>query len=86
LEKILQPLPSEKNLLEKAHNTAEKTISGMGHRIGCVIKCWDGKEFLGVTKISWSTAGRPKYATIRHMIIAPSFRFLVRFKNDRLFY
>ena len=47
----------EKNLLEKAHNTAEKTISGMGHRIGCVIKCWDGKEFLGVTNIRSRTIG-----------------------------
>lgn len=47
----------ELKLLRKARIVAERTVSGLGHQIGCVIKCKNGDEFLGATNIRSRTIG-----------------------------
>lgn len=41
----------ELRLLRKARLAARGTFSDLGHRVGCVIGCKNGDEFLGATNI-----------------------------------
>lgn len=47
----------ENSLLTKAREAARKSSSDQGHRIGCLIRCRDGREFLGATNIRSRTIG-----------------------------
>lgn len=47
----------EVQLLEKAREAADHSISDLGHKIGCVIKCQNGKEYIGATNIRSRTIG-----------------------------
>lgn len=47
----------EVELLKKTKKVAEKTVSDIGHKVGCVIRCKDGEEFVGATNIRSRTIG-----------------------------
>lgn len=47
----------ETRLLKKAQEVAKKSASDLGHQIGCLIKCKNGKDYVGATNIRTRTIG-----------------------------
>lgn len=47
----------ELKLLQKTRAVAGRSISDLGHQIGCIIRCKNGEEFLGTANIRSRTIG-----------------------------
>lgn len=47
----------ELRLLKKAKSVAGRSISDLGHQVGCIIRCENGEEFLGAANIRSRTIG-----------------------------
>jgi cytidine deaminase len=47
----------ETELIKEAQRAAKKSDSDLGHQIGCLIKCKNGKNYVGATNIRTRTIG-----------------------------